>query len=366
MTSRIVVFGATGYTGRLVVESLLAKGQRPLLAGRSHTGLQALADPHGLPFQTADVTDPDTVRALVDPGDVLVSTVGPFSRFGHAAAAAAAEVGAHYLDSTGEVDFVQEVRRRYSAQAAGNGATMVPAFGYDYVPGTLAGAVAAERAGTAAGRLSIGYFTVGSLRRGISGGTRATLAEGLALPAAVWRAGSLQYTRMASRTHAFRIHGRVRRAFLATGTEVLFLPEAFADLGAVEVYNGWFPALSRIAGPLTWVTQKLERVPAGKRMLAAAAKQAGGSGGGPDAQERSKSLSHAVAELDGQDGRPAVEVHVQGPNVYTLTGELLAEGAMALQQGKAVGSGVLGPVQAFGREGLTTLCASAGLTLASD
>ncbi|MGW9404768.1 saccharopine dehydrogenase family protein [Arthrobacter sp. NPDC055585] len=361
MTPKIVVFGASGYTGRLAVNSLLARGSRPVLAGRSEGSLKSLADPHGLPYRTADVTKPDTVRALVEPGDVLVSTVGPFNRIGYAAAAAAAEAGAHYVDSTGEVDFVHRVQQEFSARAAGNGATMVPSFGYDYVPGTLAGALAARAAGTPGGNLRIGYFTLGSLRRGISGGTRATLAEALSRPTSVYRGGTLRTRRMGSTTYEFKVQDRTRRAFLAMGTEVLFLPETYPGLSAVEVYNGWFPALSRVAGPLSFAASALERLPGGGKALAKAASRGGAPGGGPDEQERARSGSYAVANLSDSRGYTVVEVHVQGPNVYTLTGELLAEAAVALRDGHAAAPGVQGPAGAFGVDGLTALCARAGL-----
>lgn len=361
MTAKIVVFGASGYTGRLVVSSLLARGVSPVLAGRSPGSLQALAEPHGLTYRTADVTNPATVRALVGPGDVLVSTVGPFNTFGYAAAAAAADAGAHYVDSTGEVDFVQRVQEEFSAKAASNGATMVPAFGYDYVPGILAGALAAQAAGTPGGYLRIGYFALGSLRRGISGGTRATLAQALSRPTTLYRSGSLRTRRMGSTTYEFRVQDRGRRAFLAMGTEVLFLPESYPGLSAVEVYNGWFPVLSRAAGPLTLAAGALERLPGGRRALAKAASLGGAPGGGPDERERSRSGSYAVANLADSRGYTVVEVHVQGPNVYTLTGELLAEAAVALRDGHAAATGVQGPVGAFGLEGLTALSARAGL-----
>ncbi|MBF4995397.1 saccharopine dehydrogenase NADP-binding domain-containing protein [Arthrobacter gandavensis] len=361
MTAKIVVFGASGYTGRLVVASLLARGVQPVLAGRRAAALQALAAPHGLAWYTADVTDPATVRALVETGDVLVSTVGPFTRFGEAAAAAAADAGAHYVDSTGEVDFVQRLQEQVSSKAAGSGATMVPAFGYDYVPGFLAGALAAQAAGTPGGHLRIGYFALGSLRRGISGGTRATLAEALTRPASVYHSGSLRTRRMGSARYEFRVQGRGRQAFLAMGTEVLFLPQTYPGLAAVEVYNGWFPALSRVAGPLTRAAGALQRLPGGRKALAKAAMLGGAPGGGPDEGERSGSGSYAVANLSDSRGYTAVEVHVQGPNVYTLTGELLAEAAVALRDGHAAASGVQGPVGAFGLPGLTALSARAGL-----
>ena len=90
MAGRIVVFGATGYTGKLVSQALVERGARPVLAARSQDKLDQLASelntPEPLDTQTADVGDPRSVRALVERGDVLVSTVGPFARWGNAAA----------------------------------------------------------------------------------------------------------------------------------------------------------------------------------------------------------------------------------------------------------------------------------------
>ena len=83
MPGRIVLFGATGYTGRLTAEALVARGARPVLAARSEARLRELAADLGaadLEQRTADVQGPDTVAALVERGDVLVSTVGPFTR----------------------------------------------------------------------------------------------------------------------------------------------------------------------------------------------------------------------------------------------------------------------------------------------
>jgi short subunit dehydrogenase-like uncharacterized protein len=80
--TRIVVFGATGYTGRLTVEALLRRGKTPVLAARSAGRLEALARQvgGGLDVAVADVTRPDSVHDLVQQGDVLVSAVGPFVR----------------------------------------------------------------------------------------------------------------------------------------------------------------------------------------------------------------------------------------------------------------------------------------------
>ena len=88
MAGRIVLFGATGYTGDLTARALVDRGARPVLAARNEARVRALAEElGGLEWAVADVARPDSVRALVERGDVLVSTVGPFARWGEPAVA---------------------------------------------------------------------------------------------------------------------------------------------------------------------------------------------------------------------------------------------------------------------------------------
>ena len=146
--SRIVLLGSTGYTGRRVLRELLARGERPTLVGRSAARMTAVAADLGaeLPVVEADVTAEAAMSGIVEAGDVVVSTVGPFLKLGGATVIAAARAGASYLDSTGEAAFVRKVFD-LGPMAAERGATLVPAFGYDFVPGNLAGALAVEKAG---------------------------------------------------------------------------------------------------------------------------------------------------------------------------------------------------------------------------
>src|SRR5829696_7598669 len=120
MPSRIVVFGATGYTGRLTAERLVEQGVRPLLAGRSESRLAELAERlGGLEWRVADVARPETVAALVGRGDVLLTTVGPFVRWGEPAVRAAIAAGAVYVDSTGEPPFIRRVFDELGPLASG-------------------------------------------------------------------------------------------------------------------------------------------------------------------------------------------------------------------------------------------------------
>src|SRR6188472_2028742 len=159
MAERIVVFGATGYTGDLTARTLVERGARPVLAARNEDRVRALAQElGGLEWAVADVERPKSVRALVERGDVLVSTVGPFARWGGAAADAAVDAGALYIDSTGEPAFIRRIFEEYGPRADRSGTGMVTAAGYDWVPGNLAGALALREAGDAAAKIAVGYF----------------------------------------------------------------------------------------------------------------------------------------------------------------------------------------------------------------
>src|SRR6185295_8422484 len=157
--------------------------------GRSAPKLRALADELGgeLEVQAADVDRPESCAALVERGDVLISTVGPFTRWGDPAVQGAIASGAHYLDSTGETPFIRRVFERFGGAAEAAGCGLVTAFGYDWVPGNLAGALALRDAGDAATSVQIGYFNPGTGAGSMSGGTRASAASVMLSPGFAWQ-----------------------------------------------------------------------------------------------------------------------------------------------------------------------------------
>src|SRR3954451_20962507 len=244
---RIVLFGATGYTGRLTAEALVARGAKPVLAARSADWLAALADElgGGLDTAVADVSEPRTVGALMAPGDVMVSTVGPFARWGGPAIEAAIRVGADYLDSTGESSFIRRVFERYGDLAKRSGSGLVTAFGYDWVPGNLAAGLALREAGEAAERVAIGYYTTGFGTGSVSGGTRASAAGAMLDPGFAYRDGRLQTERAAKRVASFDVEGRGLQAVSAGSSEHFALPHSYPHLREVDVYLGWFGPASR-------------------------------------------------------------------------------------------------------------------------
>ncbi len=364
MAGRIVLFGATGYTGRLVAEAMVERGLRPVLAARSAERLRELARDLGGELDTAaaDVSDPASVTALVGAGDVLVTTVGPFVRWGGPAAAAASTAGAHYLDSTGEPPFIREVFERYGAAAEQKESAMVTAFGYDWVPGNLAGALALSRAGEAATRVDTGYFITGD-SGSMSGGTRASLAGVMSAPAFAFRDGRVQSERGARRVRSFRV-GPKELSGVSVGTSEHFaLPRLAPGLREVNSYLGWFGPATRAMQVLSAGTAAGMKLPGAARLWdAAAARFVKGSTGGPDAAARAKSGSHVVGIAYDASGRELAQVHVSGVDGYTFTGKILAWGAERAAAGELHGTGALGPADGFGLEALVEGCRQAGIS----
>jgi short subunit dehydrogenase-like uncharacterized protein len=365
MAGRIVLFGATGYTGELTAEALVRRGEKPLLAGRSPQKLAAVAQRlgGGLETATADVADPPSIRNLLERGDVLVTTVGPFTRWGEAAARAAIDAGAHYLDSTGEAPFLRRVFQEFGPEAEKAGIGMLSAFGNDWVPGNLAGALALKEAGARARRIDIGYFaTGGGAGGGMSAGTRASAVASISEPSFAWCGGRIVAERMGRKVRKFGIEGRELDALSVGGSEHFALPRLETNLLEVNVYLGWFGKATRSLQLATAGMSAVFAVPGVKQLFeAGASRVVKGSGGGPPAEARAGARSMFVAYAYDVADQLVSEVRLDGPDGYSLTGELLAWGAEQARDGKLRGSGALGPVDAFGLDRLQKGCASLGL-----
>jgi short subunit dehydrogenase-like uncharacterized protein len=363
MAARIVLFGATGYTGRLTAEAMVERGLKPVLAARSQAKLDELAGElgGGLETATADVSDPPSVAALVERGDVLVTTVGPFVRWGQPAAAAATTAGAHYIDSTGEPAFIREVFERYGPAADQAGIGMLTAMGYDWVPGNLAGALALDRAGDLATRVDVGYFITGS-GASMSGGTRASLVGAITAPAFGYRDGRVETERGAKRVRSFRVGSKDLAGVSVGSSEHFTLPRLAPRLREVNAYLGWFGPASRAMQAMSAGTSVAMKLPGVEKLWGAATERfVQGSTGGPGEEARSRSGSHIVGIAYDAAGRALSEVHLKGVDGYTFTGAMIAWAAERAAAGGLKGTGALGPVDAFGLEALVDGVAGAGI-----
>jgi len=378
MPGRIVLYGATGYMGGLTARAMVAGGARPVLAGRDRGRLDALAarlaqEGDGIEVETAvagGAAGPGRLRELIGAGDVLVSTAGPFVKVGRPVVEAAVDAGAVYLDSTGEPPFIRQVFEEFGSRAERTGAVLLTAFGYDYVPGNLAGALALQAAGPAAARVQVGYFVRGDIRRGTSAGTRASVAGVLLEPGYAFRGGRIVTERTAAHVASFEVDGTRREGFSIGSSEHFALPRlrlpavgadgasAPAPLTDVGVYLGWSGGATRLAHYGAAVAAPVGRLPGVRRALEEVARRIQRSRAGPGEGESIR--SDVVAVAGDARGRKLATVHLAGGDPYSFTAPMLAWAA-----GKAAAEGVrpagaLGPVEAFGAGSLEGGCAAAG------
>lgn len=398
MPARIVLLGATGYTGARVAEAMTRRELSPVLAGRDVTRLDGLARRlGGLDTEQADCTDPGSVRALVGRGDILVSTVGPFRTLGEPAVGAATDAGAIYFDSTCEPSFVRRVFEHHGPVAERSGAALLTAFGSDFLPGVLAGTLALTRAGAEVARIDVGYVVHSTRPRAqaLSRGSLSSLVGTLLEPAYSLRDGRLCTEPACARSRAFTVRGQVRPAVSTGALEHFALPRLAAGGAApglrdVDVYRSWSgragralgagartvfltarmpslsvtitrlagPTITRLAGP---TITRLAR-PTITRLAGLVARRVADE---PSAAGLAASTSYFLAEAYGGSGEPLARVVLTAPDSYSVTAELLAWGAGHAAEHGVSGSGALDPVGAFGLDTLTQGAGEAGIAAAT-
>jgi len=181
----LIVFGATGFTGRLVAEYLQhAHGStgtlRWALAGRNADKLARVRAELGideaLPLLVADATDPQTLRALVARAQVVITTVGPYQRHGQPLVQACADAGTDYVDLCGEPAWMAQMIPLLQAPAQRSGARIVFSCGFDSIPFDLGVVFLQHEAQKRLGRPLVRvHGRVKVMKGGFSGGTAASL-----------------------------------------------------------------------------------------------------------------------------------------------------------------------------------------------
>ncbi|QGY03144.1 NAD(P)H-binding protein [Methylobacterium mesophilicum SR1.6/6] len=332
----IMIYGATGYTGRLLAEHAVGQGLRPILAGRDPEKLRPLAARLGLAWRASRLDDPDGLRAALADVAVVIHAAGPFSKTARPMAEACLAVGAHYSDITGEISVLEALAAR-DADAKAAGIVLLPAAGFDVVPSDcLAAHVAARLPGANRLRISIGGFG------GFSRGTARTMAEGIAWGTRVRRGGRIVELPSPPRGSADFGRGSRRTVGLGLGD----VSSAWYSTGVpdIDVYFEAFPAMAAAAG-----------LPAGlRRIIAAETAQRLINRGidrlpeGPSAAARASARSTFLAEAWDATGR-RVASRMETPEGYTLTVRTALEVARRLAAG-AVAAGFHTPVTAFGAD----------------
>lgn len=306
----LVIYGSTGYTGRLIVAEALARGLRPRLAGRNADAVRAQAESLGLEWRAASVSDPAALDAALSGARVMLHCAGPFAHTWRAMSDACIRRRAHYLDITGEIAVFEGLARR-DVEARAAGIMLLPGVGFDVVPSDCLAAHLARRVPTAE-RLTLAFRALG----GTSRGTTLTLVANLGSPGAVRRNGKIVPVPQAWRTRQIDFgDGKLRSATTIPWGDV---STAFHSTGIpnIEVYVSMRPALRRAAKASRWLGLVLRNGVV--RSLLEARVRRGEAG--PSAAQRERGGSVLWGEAVAANGARA-EARLRTANGYTLTAQ---------------------------------------------
>jgi short subunit dehydrogenase-like uncharacterized protein len=337
-----MLYGANGYTGRLIAEEAARRGARPLVAGRNAAEIESLARQCGFPSRVFALDRVDEVAGQLSGITAVLNCAGPFSKTAPALMEACLQAKTHYLDITGEIDVI-EAAAALDGRAHEAGVTILPAVGFDVVPSDCLAALLAERlptathlvlAFTAGGAVSPG--TAKTLLEVMPGGGRARIEGQIRRVPADWKQRAITFP--SDVKEAVTIPwGDVASAYYSTG-----IPN-------IETYLAASPVLARQSKLLRRFSRLL-RIGFLRRL---AQRSIGWFVSGPSSSERAE----ARAELWGQATDAAgnvVEAALETPDGYTLT---VASALAAVERVVAGGvqTGFLTPSKAFGKDFVLTL-----------
>ncbi len=302
-----IIYGANGYTGKLMAREAARQGLHPILAGRNEKIVSALAAELGLESRVFSLDDPQAVLRGVEGCKLVLHCAGPFSVTSQPMIEACLAAGAHYLDITGEISVFENAHLQ-ADKARRTDIVLIPGVGFDVVPSDCLAASLVE-ALPAAIKLVLAFEAGG----GPSPGTAKTSVEGLGKGGRVRRDGKLLEVPLAwkSRTipfaHADRSAmtipwGDVYTAFISTG-----IPD-------IEVYMAVPPGTIAKMRRMRWLKPLL-----GLGFVQSfLKKRIENRVSGPSGAKREKARSELWGEVTTADGR-TLSATMTAPNGYDLT-----------------------------------------------
>ncbi len=338
-----LIYGATGYTGRLIAAEAVRRGQRPVLGGRNEAALAALAAEHGLTTAAFPLDDPGEVRRALAGLRLVLHCAGPFVRTSASMVSACLDLGIHYLDITGEIAVFERVLAM-TERARAAGTVLLPGVGFDVVPTDCLAATLATALpeGT---HLDLAFATD---RGGWSAGTVKTMIESLPALGAVRRDGRVVTVPAGYATLDVPFADRTRRCVTIPWGDVA---TAYHTTGIPNIRT-FAPLPARLVRLLKIIRPLLPL--AGLRPVKSALqRRVERRVSGPDERTRASARAHLwgrVTAANGAEGTARAET----PEGYTLTALAAVECVQRVLDGR-LESGAWTPARAFGAGFLATL-----------
>ncbi len=302
-----MIYGANGYTGRLIVEEAKKRGMKPMLAGRNQGAIEEICAETGFECRVFDLGDKNIVQQALEGIAVVLHCAGPFSATSQLVIEACLVNGCHYLDITGEISVFANAHRQ-SDKARRADIVLMPGVGFDVVPTDCLAATLVQKL-PAATALVLAFESGGRM----SPGTAKTSVEGLAGGGCVRQDGKLKWVPLAWKSREIPFaHGK--RLALTIPWGDVFTAYISTGVPDIEVYMSAPPSTImrmkrlRMMRPLLsmhWVQNAM------KRRIEKSIK-------GPGKEAREASDMQLWGEVNSSDGR-SVSATMTTPDGYDVT-----------------------------------------------
>ncbi len=339
MPGKILIYGSYGYTGDLIARFAKEDAVDVVLSGRNAERLREQAERYGLEYVTADLSDPESIRAALRDADVVIHCAGPFAHTYEAMARACVDTATHYTDITGEAE-VYEGLWAMDEEAKRAGIMLLPGTGFDVVPSDCLAAHLKSRCPEAT-HLELAFRGRGG---GVSHGTAKTMAENIHRGGTIRRDGKLENVPTAWKTrmidfgdgrpaHCMSIPwGDVVTAYRSTGIPNIMVYTGVPQRPArmLKLARPLLPLLAM--GPIqNMIKKRIEAAPAG-----------------PDDDARATAYNELWGEAKAADGQTAVS-RLRTPEGYTLTARMALSIAQRIRDGQHT-PGFQTPATAYGKD----------------
>ncbi|MFT5723742.1 MAG: short subunit dehydrogenase-like uncharacterized protein [Bacteroidia bacterium] len=333
--NNIIIYGAYGYTGKLIVAEAVKKGWKPTVAGRNEALVKALADKYDLPFASFDYDDQTAWDNALTGKDLLLNCAGPFSLTIAEILPVCIRNKTHYTDITGEIEVFEYIQSNHQ-QAKDAGIVMMPGTGFDVVPTDCLAKYLCEQLPTAS-HLELAFESASGLSRG----TALSVLNRFHKGSAIREGGVVKEQPAVNAYKIIRYHDKDRLSVGIAWGDV-FTAYHSTGIPNIQVFTGMSEKLMKImrrAGKWSWLiktglVQKVVRYFIRKKI------------DGPSAEKRESLQSHLWGKVSDENGNE-VQAQMVTPEGYKLTAITAVLCAEKILNGETT-AGYHTPAGAFG------------------
>ncbi|MEO9871406.1 saccharopine dehydrogenase family protein [Ekhidna sp.] len=307
MTNNLLIYGAYGYTGRLIVEECLEQGIKPIIAGRSADKAMAYANKHGLEYDVFEISERAKLEKWLKRGDIVVHCGGPFIHTAKEMVQGCLATNTHYLDITGEFQ-VFDLIKEYGEKAKEKGLMLLPGVGFDVVPSDCLAKHLHSKLPSATD-LKLAFVSKGGK---LSRGTAKTMIENLGEPQTRRRDGDYEGVPMGKSARVID-YGEFKQISMGISWGDISTAHHSTRIPNIEVFSGTTEQqLAKVKKAL-----RLSFMLRSKTIKNFLMKQMDKRPDGPKENRRKESNMYLWGEVT--DGTQSIEARLKTPNGYTLT-----------------------------------------------